>query len=260
MWALAAFAVVIVWLLVEGWQSEQSLTDFFGLGAVYVYVRVRHRWSSNGIAPVPKTGPAILVANHTCSADPAFLTAGCKRRLSFLIAQEYYRIPLLHRLFDFIHCVPVTRNGRDAASVRISLRRLEEGRVLCIFPEGGLSNAGRKRIRTGKAGVALLALRSRAPVFPALITGGPQTSNIRKAWLGTSRVHVIFASAIDLSAYYGRPVNRKLLEEVTTVIMNRIASLTDHQVGGFDEHCNSSRTDPQALRPVRGRHSAVAAT
>src|SRR6202022_2482438 len=134
-------------------------------------------------ARLPATGPAILVANHTCSADPAFLTAGCRRVLSFMIAREDYNIRLLRPLLDYIGCVPVARNGRDAAGVRNALRRLDRGCVLCIFPEGGLSNAGRKRVRSGKAGVALLALRSRAPVFPALISGGPQTSSIPRAWL-----------------------------------------------------------------------------
>src|SRR5262249_47287103 len=119
------------------------LVHYLGLGVVRGYSRLWHRWSSNGPAPLPATGPAILLANHTCSADPAFLTTGCHRLLSFLIAREFYTLPLLQPLLDYIHCVPVNRKGGDPIAVRIALRRLREGRVLCIFPEGGLSNAGR---------------------------------------------------------------------------------------------------------------------
>jgi len=222
---LAACAVVAAVILWQWRRSGQVLVHYLGLGLVYLYARLWHRWSANGPARVPARGPAILVSNHTCSADPAFLTAGCARPLSFVIAREYYNIGLLRPLFDYIGCVPVARNGRDAVGVRVALRRLEEGRVLCIFPEGGLSHAGRRGIRPGKAGVALLALRSRVPVFPALISGGPQTTSLLRAWLGSSRVRVTFGPAVDLSPYYDRPIDRKLLEEVTGMLMHRVAEL-----------------------------------
>lgn len=227
MWVFALGLATAVALLFGWRRSGQSLIDYLGLGLVYLYARLLHRWTSNGEVPVPARGPAILVANHTCSADPAFLTAGCRRRLCFILAREYYKIPGLKQFFEFLHCVPVTRNGRDARAARESLQRLAEGRVVCIFPEGGLANAGTRRMRHGKSGVALLALRSRAPVYPALILDGPQTNNLKRAWLGPSRVHVIFGEALDLSPYLDRNIDRPLLEVVTQFIMKSIASLAD---------------------------------
>ena len=151
-------------------------------------------------------------------------------------------------------CVPVSRNGRDAVAARTAIRRLQEGRVICIFPEGGLSNAGRPRLRPGKAGAALIALRSQAPVFPALISGGPQTSSLKGAWLRPSRVRVRFGRAIDLSVYQGRPLDRRLLEEVTRVLMGRIADLqaTARPAGG--------RAPPELLQLVRKEAAMATAT
>lgn len=225
MWVLTALALVMALVSIQWLRSGLGLHEYLALGVVYLYARLWHSCRYNGPAPLPARGPAILVSNHTCSADPAFLTGGCARPLCFLVAGEFYRGPLLCRLFNWLGCVPVQRNGRDARSVRLSLKRLTEERVLCIFPEGGLSNAGRGRPRRAKAGVALLALRSRVPVFPARIEGGPQTSKILPAWLGHSRVRVTFGQALDLSEFYDRPIDRKLLEEVTRAIMSRIASL-----------------------------------
>ena len=82
MWVLALIALTMTVLLRQWRRSGLGLVDYFGLGVVHVYARLLHRWSSNGPAPLPPTGPAILVANHTCSADPSFLTAGCRRRPS----------------------------------------------------------------------------------------------------------------------------------------------------------------------------------
>src|SRR5262249_38144927 len=108
-----------------------------------------------------------------------------------------------------------------------SLMQLSEGRMVGIFPEGNLSGTVGARIRPGKAGVALLALRSHAPVFPVYIDGGPRTEKLLLGWLRPSRVpvRVYYGRPVDLSAYYGRPVSRRLLEEVTELIMRRVAAL-----------------------------------
>lgn len=240
MFVIAACVLVVVILLWNWRRSGWGLVDYLGIGIVYWYARLCHRWTSNGAAPVPAKGAAILVSNHTCSADPAFLTAGCGRRLSFLLAHEFYQAPLIPRVFEFIRCVPVRRTGRDARSVRESLRRLDDGCVLCIFPEGGLSNAGRKGRLVGKPGMAYIALKSRAPLYPALIRKGPQTSKVLDSWLKPSRgVHVTYGPPIDLSRFYERPVNRKLVEEVNRYILQRIVDLDK-----FDPDLRHRKGDP----------------
>src|SRR5207245_1036617 len=98
MWALVSAGIAAAVILARGWRSGKRFIDYLGIGLVYVYARLWHRWSSDGEAPLCAKGPAILVSNHTCSADPSFLTAGCGRVLSFMIAQEYYHTPLLRHL------------------------------------------------------------------------------------------------------------------------------------------------------------------
>jgi 1-acyl-sn-glycerol-3-phosphate acyltransferase len=221
MWALVMMLAAVALLLVRWRRSGLTAVNYFGLGVFHVYSRLWHGVRISG--PAPARGPAIIVANHTCSADAAFLTCGFQDPPSFLVAQEYYKIPGVSNLFAHMECVPVQRNGRDVQAIRLGLRRLSEGRILCIFPEGGLSNAGRRRPRPGKAGAALLALRSRVPVYPVRISGGPQTHRVLRAWVRPTRVRVTFGPAVDLTAYYGRPINRKLLEEVRDLLMKRVA-------------------------------------
>jgi 1-acyl-sn-glycerol-3-phosphate acyltransferase len=225
MWVVMIAGIVALALMVHWRRSGVIWQEYLGLGLVYLYARLWHRWSSNGPSPIPARGPAILIANHTCSADAAFLTAGCARPLSFLIAREYYDLPVVPRLFAYMGCVPVERNGHDATAVRVGLRRLAEGRILCIYPEGGLSNAGRSRLRRGKAGAALFALRSGVPIVPARIMGGPQTNRIALSWLRPSQVRVVFGPPVDLSVYLGQRINRRLLEAVTRRLMEHIAAL-----------------------------------
>jgi 1-acyl-sn-glycerol-3-phosphate acyltransferase len=208
--------------------SRQPILDRLMLGVVRVYTQLWHRWSSNGPAPLPAEGPAILIANHTCSADPTFLTAGSPRLPSFAVSREHFDLhPLARRLLNYLGCVPVTRNGRDAVAARLLLRRLAGVRVVCLFPEGNLSGVARNCIRPGKHGAAFLALVTQAPVFPAYIAGGPRTERLLESWLWPSprAVRVVYGPAVDLSPYYGRPRTRRLLAEVTALFWQRILDL-----------------------------------
>jgi 1-acyl-sn-glycerol-3-phosphate acyltransferase len=228
MWALAVVAVFGAYLALRWRQSGRPIAEAFGLDLTRLYARLWHRWALCGRSPLPAEGAALVVANHTCSADAAFLVAGAPRLFGFLTSREHYNAhPLISRLLDYLGCVPVRRTGRDAVSARAALRRLAEGRVVCVFPEGNLSGVARGRLLPPKHGAAFLALCSGAPVYPAYIAGGPRTKKLVQAWLrpGGNAVRVSFGQAVDLSAYRDRPRDRRLLEEVTRLFMDRIVGL-----------------------------------
>jgi 1-acyl-sn-glycerol-3-phosphate acyltransferase len=123
--------------------------------------------------------------------------------------------------------VPVTRDGRDFIALRTALRRLEEGCAVCLFPEGNLSGVPSRRILPAKHGIGYLALRTRVPVYLAHITGGPQTERLLNSWvLPTPKaVRVYFEGPVDLSTYLGRNRDRRLIVDVTNVLMARIEKL-----------------------------------
>lgn len=198
------------------------------VGLVHLYARLWHRWSGAGPGRIPGRGAVVIAANHTSGADSAFLAAASPRPLSFLVAEEYAKIPGLHWLLRCSHSVPVRRDGRDVTAARRALRRLREGHAICVFPEGGLSNSGRPLPRRGKGGAAWLALKSGAPVVPVLICGGPSTPTVAAAWLRPSRVRLVIGQPVDLSALRARPYTRAVLEETAATITAAIAALGDH--------------------------------
>lgn len=250
MWAMAvcAVAAVLVWLAWRG--SGVALSEFLGIGLVCLYARLWHRCSVEGARSLQR--PILLIANHSSSADPAFLTLAVRQPLCFVVARKYYNIPLVSRLFEHLRCVPVNRSGSEVYALREALRRLAAGRIMCIFPEGGLSNAGRGRLGRAKAGAAWLALRSGVPVVPALIAGGPQTWWIAQAWLRPGPwTRVRLGRPVDLSTFRGRRIDRPLLEEVARLLAERIEELRPVPKGGkaHGKH-HDERAGPVALRPV----------
>jgi 1-acyl-sn-glycerol-3-phosphate acyltransferase len=183
-----------------------------------------HHCSADGPL-LPVRGPALVVANHPNHSDPAFLTSACVHPLSFLHARESFQTPVLHRLFTRVGSIPVARTGRDVMAVREALRRLGQGEVIGVFPEGEVYPEGRPD-RAYKTGAAFLALRSRAPVYPARIVGGPRTRGPVRDWLWPSDgVRVRLGAPIDLSAYYGRRIDHGLLAEVTRLLMSHVQAL-----------------------------------
>jgi 1-acyl-sn-glycerol-3-phosphate acyltransferase len=227
-WSLAC-VFSVVYLLFRAWvRSGLPWQDFLLLRGCFVYCRFLHRWSSNKRNPFPKEGPAIILSNHTCSADASFLLAACDRPIGFLVANEHFNLhPLAHAILRHMGCVPVIRTGQDPLALRRALAHLALGQLICLFPEGNLSGVALQRYRKPKPGVAFLALASRLPVYPVFIAGGPRTDQLLASWVLPTRqaVHVVFGNPIDLSAYYQRPRSRALIEEVTALLMAKVDEL-----------------------------------
>ncbi|MGO9467141.1 MAG: lysophospholipid acyltransferase family protein [Isosphaeraceae bacterium] len=166
-----------------------------------LYCVLWHQLSTQGIAPLPAAGPAILISNHTCGIDHLLLQSASRRVLGFMVAREYYEWPSVNWLARIIGCIPVNRDGRDFAATRAALRALKAGRVLPIFPEGTIVPTSGRQIGEMKPGTAYLAVHAQVPVIPAYITGTPATNDIIEALVTPSRARVYFGPPIDLSDF-----------------------------------------------------------
>jgi 1-acyl-sn-glycerol-3-phosphate acyltransferase len=228
MWSAVCVAGVVCGLVRDWARSGLSWRDYLVVRVAYVYSRLLHRWSITRRCSLPGRGPAIVVCNHTCSPDAAFVVAAWQRPVSFLVAGEHFDLhPVGHAILKYLHCVPVVRSGPDPRALRRAMTRLAMGDVVCLFPEGNLSGVALGRVRVCKPGAAFLALTSRLPVYPVHIAGGPCTDDIVKAWLLPARqpVHVVLGKPIDLTPYYHRPRTRQLFEEVTCLLMEKVREL-----------------------------------
>lgn len=197
-----------------------------------VYIGLLCRWRSNRVCPFPEDGPALIIANHRSPVDPLLLwfnlhRAGPRRRIraiNFMMAREYYVQPALNWMYRALRSIPVDRSRQDIAAAREALRRLKAGELLGIFPEGRI-NSGNELLEAGGSGAAYLALRAKVPVYPVYIHNAPRGSSMVTSFFTPSRVRVIYGEPIDLTEYAGNKRSQEELEELTRMLMNRLAEL-----------------------------------
>ncbi|MEZ0089886.1 lysophospholipid acyltransferase family protein [Streptacidiphilus sp. EB129] len=164
-------------------------------------------------APAPGT---VVAANHSSLIDPGVLLAGLARlgleEPVVLAAAGLWRIPYLRaRLVREGH-IPVHRGGPQAAeALALATEALARGRVVVIYPEGGLPRR-RDSADTApgpfRSGLARLALATGAPVVPLGQAGsrriasgrpGKQIAGVLTSALRRPAVHVHLGAPIALS-------------------------------------------------------------
>ncbi|HCO26283.1 MAG: hypothetical protein CME31_12170 [Gimesia sp.] len=232
--------------LPDGWRAW----ILFAITRVYApglwHVRRNRR------CPFPGDSAGIVIANHRSPTDPIILWYNSHlgnpqkkmRCISFLMAREYYELPgLVGWISRAMHSIPVDRNGQDVVPVREALRRLKEGGLIGVFPEGGIQEG--RPIAHANSGIAFLALRSKAPVYPVYINNSPRGENMIEPFYSRADTSLVFGEAIDLSDYHAKRLTREVLEEVTTLMMWKLAEL------GETEYLGSPRPDSQtAVIPI----------
>lgn len=219
------------------------------LGINHLYCKLICRVSLVSPVTIPRRGPAIVVSNHRSTVDPLVLQYGNERVISFFIAREYYELFGMHWIYEQYGCISVNRTGTDVAATRTALRRLRQGGVIGIFPEGRI-NVAAKGLLPAHSGVALLALRARVSVVPVVVVDAPPAHTLVGPLVTPSRVRVKYGPPIDLSRYFHQAAHRETLREVTDLIMREVAALGESLGVPMDTIACAHPTTPDESAPA----------
>lgn len=120
---------------------------------------------------VPATGGALLVANHQSFWDPMILGLGIEtRQLHYMARESLFRdAPVMSFLMRTVNGYPVRVGEPDLGAIKETIRRVREGNLVCIMPEGTRTEDG--TVGPLMPGFAMLARKCRVPVVPAAIDG-----------------------------------------------------------------------------------------
>ena len=134
----------------------------------FIMARLVYRFKVRGDENIPAEGAAILVCNHVAFVDPMLLMAASPRPIRFIMDHEIFKLPVLGWFFKLAKAIPIAPQKTDARTYEQAFARarevLNDGDLLCIFPEGGITKTG--EMGEFKGGVMKLLESNPVPVVP----------------------------------------------------------------------------------------------
>jgi 1-acyl-sn-glycerol-3-phosphate acyltransferase len=134
----------------------------------WIATRFVYRFKVRGDENIPVEGAAILVCNHVSFVDAILLMAASPRPIVFIMDHRIFRLPVLGSLFRLAKAVPIAPQKEDPQAYAAAFERaravLDDGALLCIFPEGAITRDG--ALGEFKGGVMKLLESNPVPVVP----------------------------------------------------------------------------------------------
>ncbi len=145
--------------------------------AAWVLSRLVYRFKVQGDEHIPTEGAAILVCNHVSFVDAVLLMAASPRPIRFIMDHRIFKVPVLGGLFKLAKAIPIAPRAEDPAAYEaafeVAAKVLQQGDLLAIFPEGGITKDG--TLQTFKGGIMKILERAEqdghsVPVVPMALT------------------------------------------------------------------------------------------
>ena len=107
--------------------------------------------------------------NHLSDCDPPIVQLVCPRPTHFMSKHDLFDIPILSWMMRKCGAFPVKRDSPDRNAVRYTVKLLQEGEAVILFPEGETSETG--DLLPLKAGLGWIAKTAQVPIICCGLVG-----------------------------------------------------------------------------------------
>ncbi len=195
--------------------------------------RLLYPYTVNGRENIPEAGPFIVVSNHMSETDGVYLARTFNWKITFLIIDWAFRLPVIGRLLMREGHIPVDQHdptSRDnPASGANALSRAEallrQGHIVGLYPEG-CCYAG-TMMGPYQLGMVRLALRTGAPIIPVgtkgTVGGGFNWRTLRPF----RSVELVIGEPVKMNGRKFTPQNRR---EVIAEVEKALAILSGRDI------------------------------
>ena len=153
-------ALLTIWAMYK-------LPETFIRLVLVLFTHSLYRLTFLGRTNIPQEGGALLVPNHVSFIDGFLLLAMTDRPIRFLVDQIYYDNRFLNPFAKIMGAIPISSNGSPReilSALREAGRRLDEGELVCIFPEGQITRTG--NLLPFRAGFTRIVKGRDIPIVP----------------------------------------------------------------------------------------------
>jgi 1-acyl-sn-glycerol-3-phosphate acyltransferase len=181
-----------------------------------VYFRLRSTGSEN----VPSEGGLLVLSHHQSMLDPIIVGVGTRRMLSFMGRKTLFRNPIFRWVINTGGGFPIDREGQGIKGLKETIRRLEAGEAVLIFPEGTRSVDG--EVQPLKAGFTVLARKAKVPIVVVAMDGSSASLPRGAHFPRPIAIHVVFSNVLTPDA-----IANMSDEELTAEVAGRMHACHD---------------------------------
>ena len=205
------------------WVQYISAYIIFFLGIFVGKIKVRGR------KHIPKDGPIVLVSNHFAYFDPFLLVYAIHKPIDFIMQKEMGIEPQFLFAPMIYGAILTDRNKVGPSTIKESMRTVKKGKILGIFPEGGITSPV---LTEAKPGAVYLASMAKAKILPVSVRGASNAwGNIFRGV--RSRIYINIGKPygpIDISG--AKSEKSKKIANCSKELMCRIAALLPEKKHG----------------------------
>lgn len=163
-------------------------------------------------------GPAIIISNHTAVFDYAgFLFVFFGRTLRYQMAEVLFKKKGLGVFLKAMGGIYVDRDGKNFSFINESLKILNKGGVVGIFPESRIPLPDEEKPLPFKTSLGYLAINADVPVIPVYTNGN---------YFNNKHARVVIGKPLKVEDYYNPELTEKEnIQLFTDACRNKIIEL-----------------------------------
>ncbi len=244
---LAGLATVPVFIYII-WLIPQSSIRFVAWLLSHTAWRVRVHGQEN----LPKSGGALLVANHVSWLDGLFLLMGSSRLMRLIVAEPYMNKWWVRWVARTMKVITIGEGPKSIkAAIETAREALINGELVCIFAEGKITRFG--GLQPFKPGMLSIVEGTGAPVVPVYLD---ELWRSTFSYRGSCSVCLAPAAwPYPVSIYFGEPIQHPDdIQQVRRGVETLGVEAIEQRKG---KHMNLRRAFLQACRTA-GKRSKIA--
>lgn len=206
------FLVIAMMNIVVCFYVFYQVDEFALRFVVWILSHTLYRVTHHNLEHLPKDGAAIIVCNHISVVDALLIAGACPRPIRFVMDHNIFKNPMIGWFFRLVKAIPIAAKHQDEviysqAFADIS-EALKEGHMVCIFPEGKLTQDG--KMNEFKGGIETILAQNPVPIIPFALKGLWGSYFSQKDGKAFTKAPKRFWSQVDIIS--GRPLSPKNLK------------------------------------------------